>query len=206
MTTVAVVIAGGRSLRFGSDKAMAEIQGRPMIAHVVEVLGRGCGRVAVNCRPASRAASWAEAQGLDVLVDPPRAPDAPLTGVLTALEWTASLGAEVLVTAPCDTPALPEPMTAALVAALGPGVIAAFAETSDGTEPLCAAWRPAARMQLKARLQAGQASVRDALAELGAVGVRFHHPERFTNVNTTDDLARETLRRTPGPGDIQRPS
>jgi molybdenum cofactor guanylyltransferase len=33
------VLAGGHSSRFGSDKALADIEGRPLIAHVVEQFG-----------------------------------------------------------------------------------------------------------------------------------------------------------------------
>ncbi|MGY9105416.1 MAG: molybdenum cofactor guanylyltransferase [Alphaproteobacteria bacterium] len=34
MKYVAAIMAGGRSSRFGADKVMVEIAGKPMIAHV----------------------------------------------------------------------------------------------------------------------------------------------------------------------------
>lgn len=38
MTILGAMLAGGRSRRFGSDKALADIGGKPMIAHVVDAL------------------------------------------------------------------------------------------------------------------------------------------------------------------------
>ena len=67
------VLAGGRSLRMGQDKAMLEWQGQPMLDHMVELLSTAAGRVRII--------------GRDALPD--RIPGCgPLGGILTALETT----------------------------------------------------------------------------------------------------------------------
>jgi molybdopterin-guanine dinucleotide biosynthesis protein A len=48
---VGVVIAGGRSRRFGAEKAVAQLGGRPLLLWAAERLARSCSRVAV-CSPA----------------------------------------------------------------------------------------------------------------------------------------------------------
>lgn len=49
------ILAGGRSLRFGSEKALASFEGKPLIQFLMEQLARQTsGPVAVNCDPASK--------------------------------------------------------------------------------------------------------------------------------------------------------
>jgi molybdopterin-guanine dinucleotide biosynthesis protein A len=190
MSIVGVVIAGGRARRFGADKALAELDGRPLIAHVADALAPACSRLAINCASSSRAAAWAISRGLPVLPDPLGSPDSPLAGVLAALDWAVAAGADMVATAPCDTPVLPLAMPHTHCAALSPAAPAAFAATAQGPEPLCALWRASARDIVKARLAAGRLSVMGALGALGAVPVRFEAAHAFANVNTESDLAR----------------
>lgn len=201
---VGVIIAGGRARRFGAEKAMALLEGRPLAAHVATAL-RGCSRLAVNCRPFTETAAWAERCGLERLPDPPGRPDAPLCGVLAALEWGARLGADLVATAPCDAPALPVDLVCGLSAALAPGAGAAFAATSAGPEPLCALWRTSAAGLVASRIEAGRLSVRDALEAAGARPVRFEAADGFVNVNTRQDLQALRARRD-RPGPISRPT
>ena len=54
-----LIIAGGRSERFGSDKALAPVDDRPMIARVAAVLQAACEAVSVNAPLDSAVADWA---------------------------------------------------------------------------------------------------------------------------------------------------
>ena len=101
-----LVIAGGRAVRFGSEKALAELDGRPLLAHVLDALARDCAVVGVNARPGSATAAWAQRQGFTLVADAPGAPDGPLSGVLAGLSWAETQGCALLATAPCDTPAI----------------------------------------------------------------------------------------------------
>ena len=180
-----LVLAGGRSRRFGREKALAEVAGRPMIAAVADVLAGGCEAVAVNAPESSGAAAWAGAAGLELVCDRPGDPDGPLSGVRAGLEWARGRGARWLVTAPCDTPFLPADYVARLAA---PGRPAA-AETAEGGHWLCAIWRVGDLEALQRRLAEGHGKVEAFLQACGAVRVRFDDPAAFANVNRPEDLS-----------------
>lgn len=183
-----LVLAGGRSSRFGSEKAIALMGGEPLVAHVAAALRPECVALAVNARPESGAAVWARDAGLPLLSDPPALPDGPLTGVLQGLRWAAHLGCEALATSPCDTPGLPGDLVARLAAAIGDAPCA-YARTASGSHPLCTIWRVELAAVLEPALGRGHPSVRDWLAQIGAAPVTFEDAAAFANVNTPGDLA-----------------
>ncbi len=188
-----LVLAGGRSTRFGAEKAVADWRGRPLLAHVVDALAEGCGRLAVSAGPGSGAAAWAETAGVRVLPDPPGVVAGPLAGVLAGLRWLEGGAGDLLLTGPCDTPALPSDLAARLAAGLRDGAGAAYAHDGERAHPLCALWRADAA-GLVETLAAGGAHLpmREVLAALGAVAIAFPDPAAFANVNTRDDLQRLT--------------
>jgi len=188
-SVVGVVIAGGRSLRFGGEKAVAQFAGRPLLLWAVSRLAKICAQVAVNARPGTAAAALAQAEGLILLHDAPGDPDGPLAGVRAGLAWAQGLGARSLAVSPCDAPLLPVDLYARLAAAAGEG--AAMAETSDGRQPLCAIWPVSALPSLTLALTGGaHPPTWRMLEHAGAVAVRFENTESFANVNTREDLAR----------------
>ncbi len=183
MGFVAAILAGGESKRFGADKALAQLAGRPMLAHVARALG-GAGALAVV-----GASEGAELLGAADLRDPPNAVRGPLAGVLAALEWAQTLGAAWLITAPCDTPLLPHDFGETLIIhAEAAGASAAHACTGDGVHALCAAWRPALAARLRGCFAAG---VHPPVREFAPDAVRVAFPDAaLINVNTPQDLAR----------------
>lgn len=183
-----VVIAGGRSVRFGGEKAAAELAGRPLLLWAVRRLQGSCAAVAVNTRPGTLAEALAQAQGLPLLQDTPGDAAGPLAGVKVGLAWAQGLGARALAVSPCDAPLLPDDLFVRLIEAAGPG--AAMAQTADGHQPLCAVWPVSALPQVTAAL-AGQAHPPTwrLLESLGAVRVQFADAGAFANVNTREDLA-----------------
>ena len=89
----AVIVAGGRSTRFGDrDKIVADLAGTPMIRRVADRLAGVCDRVVLNCRPDQRAAVAAALDGLAASVsfaldpDPDRGPVAGIQTGLRAVE------------------------------------------------------------------------------------------------------------------------
>lgn len=182
-----IVIAGGRSTRFGGEKAVAELQGRSLLLWAVHRLTRDCRPVAVNVRRDTQAEALALREGLPVVYDLPGDAAGPLAGVKAGLLWARDLGARTLAVSPCDVPLAPDELFARLLAAAGEG--AALAGTAEGPQPLCSVW-PITALPLLEELMAGGAHppIWRTLERLGAVAVRFESAG-FANLNTRDDLA-----------------
>ena len=189
---VAVILAGGRSRRFGSEKAMALFKGEPLIAQAVRRLSEQGLEVAINAPDKSGAAGWASARGLAVIGDDPADPKGPLAGLMAGLLWAKSRGASSLATSPCDTPYLPTDLQTNLAAALTDTAGGVTVRSPSGLQPLSSIWRVnQALAALSAHFAQGRhPAVHDLLAELSAVEVMFDSDAPFANLNRPGDLAR----------------
>ena len=191
---VGLVLAGGRSVRFGGEKAVALLEGRPLLMWAVERLRSVCGNVAINVRPGTEAETVTKNLGLLTLYDAAGDAEGPLAGVKAGLIWAAGQGARTLAVSPCDAPLLPDDLYVRLLERAVVG--AAMAETSDGRQPLCALWPVTALPVVREALAGGaHPPTWQVLERLGARKVLFEHPEAFANINTRDDLAAVEARR-----------
>ena len=183
-----LVLAGGRSVRFGGEKAVAELDGRPLLLWAAQRLQRSCGSVAINVRSGTEAEALARAKGLPTLYDAADDAAGPLAGVRAGLIWAESLGARALAVSPCDVPLLPDDVFVRLIEGAEGG--AAMAETADGRQPLCALWPVAALPSVSEALKGGaHPPTWQVLERLGARKIFFDRPEAFANINTREDLA-----------------
>jgi len=182
-----LVLAGGRSVRFGGEKAAAELAGRPLILRAAQRLQRSCHVVAASVRAGSESERLARTAGLPLLYDMPADASGPLAGVKAGLLWARDQGARALAVSPCDVPLLPDDFVDRLLAAAGGG--AALAETAAGSQPLCAVWPVTALPQVVEALQGGHhPPTWRLLQSLGATRVRFADAGAFANINTRADL------------------
>ncbi len=193
-SVVGLVIAGGRSVRFGGEKAVAMFDGRPLLLWAVDRLRTICARVAANVRPETEAEALALGEGLPILHDAPGDALGPLAGVKAGLIWAEEQGAQTLAVSPCDAPLLPDDLYGRLLAEAQGG--AAMAATSDGKQPLCALWPVDALPAVRDALAGGaHPATWQMLERVGARKVMFDRPEEFANINTRDDLVALEKRR-----------
>ncbi|MDP3803232.1 molybdenum cofactor guanylyltransferase [Brevundimonas sp.] len=171
------VLAGGRSSRFGSDKAMALFECRPLLDHVVDALSDQVDMVAVCGR---------DLAGRLCLPDRPRPDLGPLGGLAAALRHALDHGYQAVVSAGCDAPMLP----ADLVLRLQCGGPVSYLRGS----PITGLW-PAALSPSLDRFIAGSPgrSVRAWADSAGAVAIDLPRP--VANINTARDLRRLEMTR-----------
>lgn len=202
---VGMVIAGGRSTRFGSEKGIALLAGTPLLIWAVNRLRRSCRAVAVNARPQTRTEALARTAGLPILHDALADAAGPLAGVRAGLSWAQQMGAQALAVSPCDAPLLPDELFVRLIESAGSG--ASMAETPDGRQPLCAVWPTSALPVLTKALEGGaHPPTWRVLEQIGARHVRFDDAAAFANLNTPADLAAIAQRIGHGKAPLMDPS
>jgi molybdopterin-guanine dinucleotide biosynthesis protein A len=195
----AYVLAGGASSRFGQDKALAEVGGKPMLARMCELLRSVVNEVKVVA-PAGRYEN--ESAGAPVIED--RWPgQGPLGGILTALMQAQDIAApcEWNLIVSCDMPFLTREWLAYLAErALQSSAQVVLPQSAHGPEPLCACYRTDAGPALRAVFERGVRKVTDALKQVKtevldeADWKRFDSAGRlFWNMNTAADF--EEVRR-----------
>lgn len=187
--TLGLILAGGRSSRFGGDKAAATLHGKSLLELAADGLRPGCDMIAVSARPDSSAAALAADLKLAVLTDRTGDPAGPLAGIRAGLEWTRAQGAAHLAIRPIDTPFLTAAVFDDLARVLG-AAPAAYCVTADGPQPLCALWTPAALPRLTAILTDHRhPPVFQLLDDLGAVRLPVQEAGLFLNFNTAAEFA-----------------
>ncbi len=128
-----VILAGGRSLRMGQDKALLEIDGRTMLARLAGQLAEVADEIVISSNDAARF----PALGFPVIPDV-YAGQGPLAGLHAAMGSTSRTLVLLLA---CDLPCIRSPLLASLIA-LAPGFDAVIPRTTDGAaQPLCAVYR-----------------------------------------------------------------
>ncbi len=194
-----VILAGGQSSRFGMDKMLAPLAGRPLIAHAVARLRPQVVALAISANgDPERLAEF----GAPVLPDPVPGFQGPLAGVLAGLRWAEQEGLWGIVTAAGDTPVFPEDLVISLrVAAHVDKVACAVACMPDGRgggdpHPTFALWPVALAEPIARALAGGERRVRAVLEAHRAARAIFEGrgEECFHNVNTAADLARAAER------------
>lgn len=195
----AIILAGGRATRMGGgDKCLLDLDGRPILARIVDRLAPQCGPLALNANgdPARFAAF-----GLPVVADSLPDHPGPLAGILAGMDWAAGLGADRILSAAGDTPFFPADLALRLTQA-GEGIVLAASRAAGDqviAHPTFGLWPTALRDDLRAALASGQRRVRAFAASHGAAtAVWKADPEDpFFNINTPEDLDRACSRPMP---------
>lgn len=185
MTASGVVLAGGRSLRMGEDKARLCVAGRPLIYWAVAALQSVVQRV--YCVGGDRPLALA----LGIPFIPDRVPACgPLGGIGSAMR---ALGTDILVLG-CDMPLVHPGLLRLLIGAQG-DADAVVPLNADEHEPLLALYRLSCADAVEAALASGRRRV-TSFYDAVRVQLLEEHVWRavdpdgrsFFNVNTPSDL------------------
>ena len=161
------VLAGGRSSRFGSDKAMALLHGRTLLDHAMAGLAPHVAETVICGRDGG-------------LADRPRADMGPLGGLNAALHHALSHGYVGVLTTGCDMPYYPAALPAALI---GDGAAILFGQQLLG-------WWPAT-LAFDLDTHLGEENNRSIYGWLDRIGARIVElPDLILpNINQPEDLA-----------------
>jgi molybdopterin-guanine dinucleotide biosynthesis protein A len=172
----------------GVDKGWIELDGRPLIAHV---LARFAPQVREVIISANRSLERYAGFGHAVVADEVPGFAGPLAGLLAAFSRARF---ELVCTVPCDSPFVPLDLVDRLCSALEENAAdVAVARTVDRVHAVFALYRRDLRGDLSEYLAAGERMVQGWQARQRRVEVSFDDtPESFRNINTLKEL--ENLR------------
>lgn len=162
----AVVLAGGRSVRMGREKALLDISGEPLWRRQRDVLATaGATELLLSARAEQ---SWTrDTEGFTALVNDTRADGGPLLGIAAAFERATQPWLAVLAV---DLPKMSPLWFEALRRELAPG--RGIVGRRDGYfEPLAAIYPMAIRAQADAAVARGEFSLQRLLTEAVALGL-----------------------------------
>ena len=185
-STTGVILAGGASSRFGSNKALAMLDGRPIIVHAAQTLARIFTDLLLvtNTPETYRFLGWPTTGD----IHPGRG---PLAGIHAALR---TIRTEQAFIAACDMPRLNAGLIAFLCRLPG-SWDAALPWLDTGPEPLCAVYRKSCLPVIEKQLAEGRGKIQLALRQLKLRTVSEAEILPLTgdllafhNINRTDDL------------------
>lgn len=182
MQITGVILAGGLSSRFGTDKAQALYCGRTFISLAYELLMTVCREVVISGTDHRFKAGG-------ILCLPDIAPGGgPMAGIATAVK---RLQAQWLLIVPCDMPLLIPSIVGAAVEAAKDGVSVTWKEASGKLQPFpLLLHRPHAERAIEQMGEAAGMSIKHLLKHLPytALSIPESQLQLFSNINTQPEF------------------
>ena len=178
-----LVLAGGKSLRFGSNKAVAHYQGVRLIERAVSLLNE------LDLRPVVAVRRGMDYPFLKCVTICDKLPDqGPLGGIYTAMTIFKSTSFLVLT---CDMPALTPSVLSELITKHEPSSLITAYLTRDGmAQPFPAVYEPLLLGIVRGKLKKSNLSMHDLLDRTpGKKLIPWEGDSHiFINVNSTQEL------------------
>jgi molybdopterin-guanine dinucleotide biosynthesis protein A len=173
------VLAGGRSSRMGSDKALLDLGAGPLACRVAELVAQSCPVTTLVGDPALYGA-------LGFPITPDNTPGlGPLAGIEAALAATTSDWNLIVA---CDMPSLNLNIFESLFTAATEADCALPRHADGRVEPLCAVYHKRCHPLIHAALASGVRKVTDGLRGLAVRYVLTDSNDAFANLNTPGDV------------------
>jgi len=184
------VLAGGRSRRFGSDKAFVELGGESLVRRAARSLDAAAGSVVVVANDLEKYLLEGVTVRRDLIPGV-----GPLGGLHTAVSWAAEEEFRGVLVLATDMPFVPPSLLRTLAARLDSGVaVVPKSRSRRGFEPLCAAYDVACLPAIEAAIERGDRAVVSFFADvevlyldLAEVSSHGDPDTMFFNVNRPDD-------------------
>ena len=178
---VGAILAGGTGRRIGGDKAIVELNGRPLISYPLEAVRQALGQVAILAKADTK---LPYVSGVTVWIEP-ESRRHPLVGITQALALADGRPAVVCA---ADLPFV----TAKLVRRLAktnPGRAPAVVACAQGVmQPLLGCYQRRALELLRRGADDISSPVRDRIEALDPFLLEVDDPEELFDVDSPDDL------------------
>ncbi|HKY64620.1 MAG TPA: molybdenum cofactor guanylyltransferase [bacterium] len=178
---VGIVLAGGKSRRFGRPKAWAKFGESSFVERLYLLLRETFGQAYVVLHEDS-----AEFAGMETLVDR-MSEGGPMNGIYSAL---AGSRAPAVFVAACDLPRLGPPDIERLLQAWRPEFPALVYRRRERWEPLCGIYHSRLLPALRQSLEIGRYGLQEFLTRNGAAGLEYSEEgavDGLANVNTPEE-------------------
>lgn len=199
-----VLLAGGRSRRYGSPKALAEVGGRTILDRALAALDGAVGNAVIVANEPDVYRSAGRPIRPDV-----RPGAGVLGGILTGVEWARERGRDAALVLACDMPFVPAGLLRRLADEAAADLVSiAASDGPRGMEPLCAAYGIDCADAIGRALDRGERAVVSFFSDVEVRRLaldevrRYGDPARmFFNVNRPDER-READRLAAAPADV----
>ena len=187
----AVILAGGRSSRMGGKrKALLELDGRPLLSHVIDRLQTQSNPLLLSCDTQN---SELGSFGLPLIPDLLPGYRGPLTGLFSALQYLSDREQDSgLVLCPCDAPFVPYDLVQTLLDADCTNEKPVIAISYQGIlQPTFSLWHKHHLAVIhEAVVKQGYGGLKHILNTLPHKIVEWlpAEPSPFYNINTPDEL------------------
>lgn len=182
---VGVIVAGGKSSRMGTNKALIELNGLPLIAHVARTMQHVFKRVFIVADDAEPYRFLRLPVYPDIFKD-----SGPLGGIHAGFVHS---GAKSIFVAACDTPFI-SPALIEYIIHYPSEASVKVAQMDGEVHPLCGWYDRSTMPYVQQALEANQLQVKKVLCHLQAAEVPitnelpFYHPLLLKNFNTPADF------------------
>jgi molybdenum cofactor guanylyltransferase len=178
---VGAILAGGGGRRIGGDKAIVELNGRPLISYPLEAVRQALGQVAILAKADTKLPYVSD---VTVWIEPDSRQH-PLVGITQAL---ALADGRPVVVCGADLPFVSARLVRRLAKA-NPGRAPAVVACAQGAiQPLLGCYQRRALELLRRGAQDVGRPVRDSIAALDPVLLEVDDPEELFDVDSPDDL------------------
>ncbi|MGG2094915.1 molybdenum cofactor guanylyltransferase [Bacillus sp. S13(2024)] len=185
MKITGIVLAGGKSRRFGEPKALAIWQGKTFIEHSIEALKEVVTDIVVISHPRIT-------NELSHILDAPVVEDielykgnGPLAGILTGMEF---VDADWYIVAPCDTPNVSKEWAMELIERADETYEAIVPLDEGQKQPLLALYHNKVKEKIEQLLKEEQRSMQGLLSQCSVQYVTIEEALGvFLNVNTKEE-------------------
>jgi molybdenum cofactor guanylyltransferase len=181
----AVILAGGQARRMeGQDKGLVLLKNKPMIEYVIDILKPQVGNLLIN---ANRNHDKYSEYGFDIVSDELSGYHGPLAGMASSLNMIIT---PYMLTAPCDSPFIPEDLAERLITALeSNNADISVAHNGERMQPVFCLMKKELMSSMNDFLHQGERKIDKWFNQHNLAIADFSDiPKTFDNLNTLEDI------------------